>query len=362
MYFTISMEITTAAKIRFKNALSHWHHTDNNRSLPWKGEKDPYKIWLSEIILQQTRAAQGLPYYLAFTNAYPTVTDLAAAPDTDVFRLWQGLGYYNRCKNMLATARLITTIHNGSFPHTYSQLLTLKGIGPYTAAAIASFAFNEPVAVVDGNVYRVLSRCFGIDTPIDGTAGKKLFAALAQDLLQTDASAAHNQAIMDLGATVCTPSAPKCTKCPFSNQCTALKNNMIELLPIKSKKIVVKQRYFNYIILQHNDNIWVHKRQKGDIWENLHEPYLIETTQPADIETLLNNPLLTHIHPNRLKFITQSKQKLTHQQLNTTFYLLIINDLSEINITHGWWINNHVIKKIAFPKTLVSFFKNNLYF
>lgn len=356
------MEITTTAKNRFTTSLNHWHHNDNNRSLPWKGEKDPYKIWLSEIILQQTRAAQGQPYYLAFTEAYPTVSALAAANDTDVFRLWQGLGYYNRCKNMLVTARLVTTLHNGLFPATYTQLLTLKGIGPYTAAAIASFAFSEPVAVVDGNVYRVLSRCFGIDTPIDSTAGKKIFAELAQQLLHPDASAAHNQAIMDLGATVCTPSLPKCSQCPLNEQCVATKSELIEVLPLKTKKIVVKQRHFNYILLMHNDKIWIQKRKAGDIWENLHEPYLIETNESADINSLLKDNLMVNIDHDDLKLVAKSKQRLTHQLINTSFYTLVINDLSLVTTQNGEWINNSELKKLAFPKTLVSFFKNNLYF
>lgn len=356
------MDITTTAKNRFTTSLNHWHHNYNNRSLPWKGEKDPYKIWLSEIILQQTRAAQGLPYYVAFTEAYPTVTALAVADDTDVFRLWQGLGYYNRCKNMLVTARLVTTLHNGIFPTTYNQLLTLKGIGPYTAAAIASFAFNEPVAVVDGNVYRVLSRCFGIDTPIDSTAGKKMFAELAQQLLHLDASAAHNQAIMDLGATVCTPSLPKCSQCPLNDQCVGTKSSLVAVLPIKTKKIVVKQRYFNYILLLHNDKIWIQKRKAGDIWENLHEPYLIETTEPADNNTLIKDNLLVNVDPEELTLVAKSKQRLTHQLINSSFYTLAINDLSLVITQNGEWINNSELKKLAFPKTLVSFFKNNLYF
>ncbi len=356
------MEITTTAKNRFTLSLSHWHQNDNTRSLPWKGEKDPYKIWLSEIILQQTRAAQGLPYFLAFTHNYPTVSDLATADDADVFRLWQGLGYYNRCKNMLATARIVTSVHNGIFPGTYTQLLTLKGIGPYTAAAIASFAFNEPVAVVDGNVYRVLSRCFGIETPIDSTIGKKIFAELAQQLLPIHDSAAHNQAIMDLGATVCTPSSPKCESCPLANQCVATKSKLIEILPVKIKKIIVKERFFNYIIFQHNDSIWINKRQAGDIWENLHEPFLIETKEPSEVDALLEGNLLTNLYPNNIKLISKSKQKLTHQLINTCFYTMVINDLSHFNIPNGWWVNNSELKKLAFPKTLVSFFKNNLYF
>jgi len=358
------MDITIAAKNRFTSSLILWHQNDNNRSLPWKGEKDPYKIWLSEIILQQTRAAQGLSYYHAFTVTYPTVNDLASANDTDVFRLWQGLGYYNRCKNMLATARLVATKYNGIFPGNYSLLLTLKGIGPYTAAAIASFAYNEPVAVVDGNVYRVLSRCFGIDSPIDSTTGKKQFATLAQQLLHSEASAAHNQAIMDLGATVCTPTSPKCELCPLSAQCVATNNNLINLLPVKSKKMVVKQRFFNFILLQCNDTIWIEKRPSGDIWENLHQPYLIETGENDNISALQNDKLFTNNNLNiqNLTLTAIFKQRLTHQVIHTNFYTININHRSDINSEGGSWVSIHELKKLAFPKTLVSFFKNNLYF
>jgi len=358
------MDITIAAKNRFTSSLILWHQNDNNRSLPWKGEKDPYKIWLSEIILQQTRAAQGLPYYHAFTAAYPTVNDLASANDTDVFRLWQGLGYYNRCKNMLATARLVATKYNGIFPGSYSLLLTLKGIGPYTAAAIASFAYNEPVAVVDGNVYRVLSRCFGIDSPIDSTTGKKQFATLAQQLLHNEASAAHNQAIMDLGATVCTPTSPKCEICPLYAQCVAKSNDMITLLPVKSKKMVVKKRFFNFILLQYGDKLWIQKRPGGDIWENLHQPYLIETSENDSINALQNDKLFTNNNLNIQDLTLSAKftQRLTHQLIHTNFYTLRINHTSDIVLDGGEWINNPELKNLAFPKTLVSFFKNNLYF
>jgi len=205
-------------KTFFTAQLLEWNHQHNSRTMPWKGIKDPYHIWLSEIILQQTRVEQGLPYYERFITTYPTIQDLAAAPDEAVFRLWQGLGYYARCKNMLAAARQVVQTYKGRFPDTYEQIQSLKGIGPYTAAAIASFAFNSHHAVLDGNVFRVLSRYFGIDTPVDSTAGKKEFAALAQELLPAGQSAVYNQSIMDFGAGVCKPQQPLCHQCPLAGK------------------------------------------------------------------------------------------------------------------------------------------------
>lgn len=355
------MEISKESRKYFTKHLSAWHANENDRDLPWKGEKDPYRIWLSEVILQQTRALQGLPYYLNFTTTYPTVQDMAAANDDDVFRIWQGLGYYNRCKNMLGTARIIAREMNGRFPDTYEGLLELKGIGPYTAAAIASFAFGRPNAVVDGNVYRVLSRYFGIDTPFDTTAGKKQFATLAQELLDSKNSAAYNQAIMDLGATVCTPSAPKCDNCPLIRQCFASAQGLTAALPVKSKKIVVKERWFNYFFLQYEDTVWIEKRGSGDIWENLHQPFLILSDGAAEPETLaneLNNKGIAFTF-NDIIYKGNSKQRLTHQQINARFYTIDLKTKPVIQSENGIWLSINELKKLAFPKTLVSFLKNN---
>ena len=220
----------------FTQILLNWHENENDRTMPWKGEKNPYKIWLSEIILQQTRVDQGMNYYLEFINKYPTVTDLALANDDDVFKLWEGLGYYSRCKNMLISARQIVNEYNGVFPADYDSILKLKGVGPYTAAAIASFAYDLPHAVLDGNVFRVLARYFGISTPIDGSEGKVYFAQLAKQLLHEGASASYNQAIMDFGATICTPKLPLCSVCVFNQQCEAFFNKKVQELPVKAKK------------------------------------------------------------------------------------------------------------------------------
>lgn len=351
------MEWSKGQKRFFTKALINWHETSNERSLPWKEEKDPYKIWLSEVILQQTRAQQGLPYYLNFTAAYPTIKDMADAKDEEAFRLWQGLGYYNRCKNMLATARYIGHELNGSFPDSYEEIIKLKGIGPYTAAAISSFAYGLPHAVVDGNVYRVLSRYFGIDTPFDTTEGKKIFQQLAQELLYTEDSAAYNQAIMDLGATVCTPQQPKCNECPLQQNCIAYKQQLTGLLPVKSKKLQVRKRYFHYIILQANDKIWIRKRPGKDIWENLHEPYLIEAEQPLRTDTLQQKNEYTFVNKNSSEPVYEGflTQRLTHQLIETHFFSLQLKSEIKVPVPGGNWVAINELKNYAFPKTVVSF-------
>ncbi len=357
------MNGTKAGRRFFTQQLMHWHKEHNMRSLPWKEEKDPYKIWLSEIILQQTRAAQGLPYYLRFTEAYPTVKALAAANDEDAFRLWQGLGYYNRCKNMLATARLVAGAHKGKFPASYEGLLELKGIGPYTAAAIASFAFGLPQAVVDGNVYRVLARYFGIETPFDTTAGKKEFALLAQELLEATDSAGYNQAIMDLGATVCTPASPKCGDCPLSPQCIAYKQGMIQLLPVRSKKQAVRNRYFHYVWMIDGDRTWIKKREGKDIWQNLHEPYMVEADHHLDTEQLPENDVYKQVKAKgKLVYEGSLKQKLTHQQIETRFFSIQVKSNTVRLPEEGKWVKFSELKNFGFPKTLVSFLEKKHYF
>lgn len=347
----------------FTKELMHWHNSENTRSLPWKQEKDPYKIWLSEIILQQTRAAQGLPYYLRFTEAYPTVKNLASAVDEDAFRIWQGLGYYNRCRNMLDTARLVVDEHKGIFPNTYDGLISLKGIGPYTAAAIASFAYGLAHAVVDGNVYRVLARYFGIETPFDTTAGKKEFQQLAQQLLDTSDSAAYNQAIMDLGATVCTPQQPKCDICPLQKNCVAYKQDMITLLPVRSKKQTVTKRHFNYILFTTANALWLHKRTGKDIWQNLYEPYLIESDQALDAVQLQSHPQYPVTIEEQVSLKQEGKltQRLTHRIIESQFYLASLQRETELD-TDGIWVPFNALKNYAMPKTVLSFLEKKLYF
>lgn len=350
-----------AQKKYFTAQLNEWHQNVNQRSLPWKEEKDPYKIWLSEIILQQTRAEQGLKYYLAFTEYYPTIVELAQARDEDVFRLWQGLGYYNRCKNMLGTARFIAQEFEGQFPNQYKDIIALKGIGAYTAAAIASFAFNLPFAVVDGNVYRVLSRYLGIDTAIDSTEGKRLFSEIAQGLLNHQNPSGHNQAIMDLGATICTPRSPKCADCPLNKKCVALKNDLIQLLPVKTKKLIVQNRFFNFLVLQYKDEIWIERRTEKGIWQNLHQFYLIETSQSIEEQDLvLQTELLDlKLKIRSIKFKSQYKQRLTHQLIESKFYTVQLKSKPDTLSHAGIWISLRDLNNYAFPKTLVDFIESS---
>ena len=252
-------------KADFTKKLLQWNQRSNNRAMPWKGEKDPYRIWLSEIILQQTRVEQGLAYYQRFIQTFPTIHDLANAPEKEVFKLWEGLGYYTRCKNLLATAVYISKELNGQFPATYSSILALKGIGPYTAAAIGSFAFNLPHAVTDGNVLRVLSRYFGISTPIDTTEGKKRYDLLAEALLDKQQPGIYNQAIMDFGAVICKPQQPLCPVCPQQKECVALATGNVKLLPVKEKQLVKKTRWFYYLVVQVKDEVLLNKRTGKDI-------------------------------------------------------------------------------------------------
>lgn len=266
----------------FRERLLAWF-AQNHRPLPWKGERDPYKIWLSEIILQQTRVEQGLPYYQKFIEKYPHVRVLADAPEDEVLKLWEGLGYYSRARNLHTAAKFIATELGGEFPHTYEGIRALKGVGDYTAAAIASFAFALPHAVLDGNVYRVLARYFGIETPTDTGVAKKEFAALAQDLLDPARPGDFNQAIMDFGATHCTPQQPKCSVCPFKNQCVAFQKGKVSELPVKSKVLEKKGRFFAYLVVNFQGNTFVRKRTDKDIWQNLWEfPVLELPVFPAD--------------------------------------------------------------------------------
>lgn len=313
----------------------------NRRDLPWRNTQNPYLIWLSEVILQQTRVEQGLPYYLKFTERYPTVADLAEAKDDDVMKLWQGLGYYNRARNMLATARLVHTTHGGQFPTTYDDLIKLKGIGPYTAAAIASFAFNEAKAVVDGNVYRVLARFFDIAEPINSTKGKELFASLAEASLNTSFPALHNQAIMELGATVCKPSSPLCGECTLRSACMAYQQQTIPMRPVKLKKQKPKERHLHFFFVVQQGRTYIRKRSAERIWHNLYEPPYIEIQAAASPEEIRIHPSLPSyltVPIKRADPVFQTKHQLTHQTIYATFWKVIlpasvrVNDPELINI------------------------------
>jgi len=340
----------------FTKKLLAWHLVDNDRSMPWKGEKDPYKVWLSEIILQQTRVEQGTAYYLKFIAHFPTVAALAASPDNDVFKLWEGLGYYSRCRNLLATARQIVAKYESHFPTQYSSILSLKGVGPYTAAAIASFAFDLPYAVVDGNVNRLLSRFFGIRTPIDSTQGKQQFAQLAQQLLFVEKAAAYNQAIMDFGASICKPKLPLCDACCLQPRCAAYQNNDVELLPIKSKKIAKRSRWLYYVVAEKKGQRLIQRRHVKDIWQQLHEFVMIETDAPVDPVSILKTTEFQQIFSGKTQLLHVSsnfRQQLTHQTIHAVFIHIKADAVSVPD--HFFWVNQKAIKQLAFPKIISQY-------
>lgn len=344
----------------FVKKLIDWDTHSNTRKMPWKAEKNPYKIWLSEIILQQTRVQQGWAYYEKFLQYYPVISNLAQAKDSDVFKLWEGLGYYNRCKNLLETARYIHNNLNNTFPNTYINILSLKGIGPYTAAAIASFAYNLPYAVVDGNVMRVLARYFGLHQPIDTTEGKKMFTLLAEKLLPTNKSAIYNQAIMDFGATICKPIAPLCAQCPVNKNCVALQNMEVNLLPIKEKKLILKERYFHYFFANYNNKIYIRKRGAADIWQNLHEPILIDSLKQTTTKAMLAGSVFKAVFGKAYKLIKVSdliKQKLTHQHLFIYIYQIELG--LPLQLADYVAISKRQLKQLAFPRKLQQYVENN---
>jgi len=304
----------------FRSLLIDWYRI-HQRDLPWRHTTDPYPIWLSEIILQQTRIEQGLSYYHRFVSTFPTVNALADAPLTEVLKCWQGLGYYSRARNLHETAKQIAHDRGGVFPSTYEELLTLKGVGAYTAAAIASFAYGHIHAVVDGNVYRVLARVFLIDTPIHGTAGKKQFAELADALIDPSCPDTYNQAIMDFGATQCRPGQPDCTHCPLSEICLAFKNDCVDKLPVRRTEAPKRERFFNYFVCQKGAMVWLRERLTNDVWRHLWEFPLVETAENLTLESLLEQPEarallgespLVHV-PVQLKHV------LSHQIIHARF-------------------------------------------
>jgi A/G-specific adenine glycosylase len=334
----------------FVKELLRWNRYDNGRQMPWKNEKNPYKIWLSEVILQQTRVEQGLSYYRNFIEAFPDIHKLAAAPDEKVFKLWEGLGYYSRCRNLLYTARYIVNELGGVFPQTYEGILALKGVGPYTAAAIGSFAFNLPYAVLDGNVYRVLARVFNKEVPIDSTAGKKLFSTLAQRLLPAEEAGTYNQAIMDFGATVCKPQ-PNCTGCFFNKGCLAYLAGKQQLLPVKEVRLTRKKRWLNYFLVQHADEILIRQRSAKDVWQGLHEFFLIETPYAYPPKQML--AMFTQqagISEFQMEAEWEKKQTLSHQTISFHFFHCTVNQRKKVDGYH--WIGPAERNRLAFPRTL----------
>ncbi len=340
--------------------LIKWDREKNKRQMPWKGEKDPYKIWLSEIILQQTRVEQGLNYYNNFINKFPDIHKLAKAPDAVVFKLWEGLGYYTRCRNLIATARYISKDLNGKFPAIYEDVKALKGIGPYTAAAISSFAFNLPHAVVDGNVFRVLARLFGIDKPIDSTAGKKIFTDLADELLDKKQPGLYNQAIMDFGAVVCKPAIPLCSICIFKKHCSAFLENKINELPVKEKKISIRKRWFYYLLLEYKNETAIRQRTEKDIWQDLYEFPLIESEVELDKKIVLQQvekkKWLLKKEYELMSVSPLFKQQLSHQLIAGQFIKLKLKQKSKLQ--HNWlWVSKRKTGKYAFPQFINQFLR-----
>jgi A/G-specific adenine glycosylase len=295
----------------------------NRRDLPWRHNPTPYEVWLSEVILQQTRVSQGMDYYLRFIERWPTVVDLAEASEEEVLKMWQGLGYYSRARNLHHCAQQVTSEHKGQFPPDYEKLKQLKGIGDYTAAAIASIAFNLPHAVVDGNVYRVLARLYDIDTPININEGQKLFAQLAEDLLNRKQPGLHNQALMEFGALHCTPKNPNCLLCPLQAQCLAFAHQTVMQRPVKLQKVKVTTRYFNYLVIKTNGCIYLHKRSDNDIWKNLYDFPCIESEQPMSVEEVIASKQFKQIIENKPFTIIKTSpvfiHKLTHRTILAQF-------------------------------------------
>lgn len=306
----------------FTRLITDWYRL-NKRTLPWRETSDPYLIWLSEIILQQTRVEQGKNYFLKFQNNYPTIIDLANASEQDILNDWQGLGYYSRARNLHQTARFVRDNYKGVFPNQFEQIKSLKGIGDYTAAAISSFAFNKKHAVVDGNVYRLLSRVFNIDTPIDSSQGIKYFQSLASELIDNNDPATHNQAIMEVGSLICLPKNPNCVECPLESKCLAKSIGNFESLPVKSKKAKVKKRFFHYLIFKNKQSIIIEKREDKDIWQHLYQFPLIES---ESAET----PQSFHFNENH-RVSEEITHILTHQKITAKFYHfdIIPNDLEK---------------------------------
>jgi A/G-specific adenine glycosylase len=345
-------------KQRFRRELVKWYRL-NKRTLPWREEKDPYKIWISEIILQQTRVEQGLAYYLRFIKTFPTVKSLAIAPEDKVLKLWEGLGYYSRARNLQSAAKMIMGEMKGKFPDTYDEIIRLKGVGAYTAAAISSFAFGEEKAVVDGNVYRLLSRLFGIEKAIDSTIGKKEFAALAQELIKGNDPAEFNQAIMEFGSQHCKAGDPFCSTCVFAGECFAFKTDRVKKLPYKEKKTKVSERHFNYIIhLDKNKKVRIEKRSGNDIWKGLYEFELVETNkaiEPKKFLSTLKKDKRRGKSFDVLHVSEEHKHILSHRIIYARFYVI------KSKISHsspGLTLPVRSLTKFAFPRLIEKFLKD----
>lgn len=328
----------------FTTTILEWFE-ENRRDLPWRETSDPYAIWLSEIILQQTRIQQGMAYWQRFMERWPTVEQLAAATEDEVLRLWQGLGYYSRARNLHAAAQQIVAM--GGFPTTFEGIRSLKGVGDYTAAAIASIAFGLPVAVVDGNVYRVLARHFGIDTPINTTEGKKLFAALAQELLPHDKPSDYNQAMMDFGAIQCTPTSPRCLLCPLMESCEALRKGRVGELPVKLKKLKIQTRHLTYIYIRYKGETAIRRRGEGDIWQGLWEVLSIEHYQAPNVQCSMFDAQCIRKNVRHV---------LTHRVILADFYLWEPDKRPSLPQDYIW-VDEEELDKYGVPRLVERLFE-----
>ena len=324
----------------FAETLIAWYD-DHKRDLPWRGETDPYKIWVSEIILQQTRVQQGWDYYLRFLDNFPTVKALAEADEERVLKVWQGLGYYSRARNMHAAAREIMSEHHGKFPQTYDKILSLKGIGRYTAAAVASIAFHLPYPAVDGNVVRIVSRIFGICDDVTQPAVVKRITSICETQIDHKQPGVFNQAAMDFGALQCTPKNPKCDECPFQSDCYALNNNLTDILPIKKKKAEQKHRFFHYTVYLSNNQTVIEKRTGSDIWRNMYQFPLTET----DSEEWSEHPVFS------------TREVLSHQIIHAAFYVRNVKKLPKTTDCQSV-IHFDDIEKYPMPKIMTLFLKS----
>lgn len=349
--------------MEFHQILINWYRA-NKRDLPWRNTRNPYFIWLSEIILQQTRVEQGLPYYKKFVEEFPTIKDLAEADEEKVLKLWQGLGYYSRARNLHYTAKTILNTYRGKFPDDYKNILALRGIGEYTGAAIVSFAFDKPYAVVDGNVFRVLARFFGITTPIDSNKGKKDFFELAASLLDKNNPAEYNQAIMEFGAMQCVPKNPSCTTCPFNSNCFALGNKQIETLPVKSQKIKQRDRFFNYLVISSKNKLLLNKRTENDIWQNLYDFPLIETENRMEEAKLIQSEKwLSYFagHSLTIKNISEEyKHVLSHQKIYAKFWQIEIDTMPASLKKIYTLIPFSKLYEYAVPKLVDNYLQKNI--
>ena len=344
----------------FRQTILNWYSL-NKRELPWRHTQDPYLIWLSEVILQQTRVDQGMPYYYRFAEKYPAVNDLANASEDEVLKLWQGLGYYSRARNMHATAKQVVIKNGGKFPATYEELIKLKGVGAYTAAAIASFAFGLPYPVVDGNVYRVLSRYFGIETPIDSTQGKKEFYDLAISMLDQDAPGIYNQGIMEFGAIQCKPASPDCGNCPLGSTCFAYINKRVPDFPVKKKKVKTRDRFFNYLVIKEGSSVYLRKRDTSDIWANMYDFPLIESATRLTENELLAEPAWMEIIGKRDCFFkgisSEIKHVLSHQIIYAKFWEIEFNEAKFNQSATISCVQEADLVDYALPKLIENYLK-----